>query len=107
MAEKSKPLYINCIYTVNMVTELVTFKMEHEFLKDVDQTSKSAGFQNRTEFIRTALREKVEEVKLKEAMVALSKFRGKAPKKTTDEERRKTREQVSKELMAELDKRFK
>ena len=90
-----------------MVTELVTFKMEHEFLEYVDQTVKSAGFQNRTEFIRTALREKVEEVKLKEAMIALSKFRGKAPKKTTDEERRITREQVSKELLAEFDKRFK
>jgi len=104
--KKWKYLYIKCIYTVNIITELVTFKMEHDFLEDVDKTARSAGFQNRTEFIRTALREKVEEVKLKEAMLALSKFRGKAPKKTTDEERRRTREQVSKELMAELDRRF-
>lgn len=89
-----------------MVTELVTFKMEHDFLKDVDKTAKSAGYQNRTEFIRTALREKVEEVRMKQAMLELGKFRGKAPKKTTDEERKKIREQVSKQLMAELDKRF-
>jgi hypothetical protein len=34
------------------------------------------------------------------------KFRGKASKKTTYEENRKTREIVSKELMEELDKRF-
>lgn len=90
-----------------MATELVTFKMEHDFLKEVDKTAKSAGFQNRTEFIRNALREKVEEVKMKQVMIELSKFRGKAAKKTTDEERRKIREQVSKELIAEFDKKFK
>lgn len=77
---------MSCIYTVNMTTELVTFKMEHKFLDEVDRTSKSSGFQNRTEFIRAALREKVDEVKLKQAMVELSKLRGKAPRKTTDEE---------------------
>ena len=81
-----------------MTTELITFKMEHEFLEDVDRTSKSAGFQNRTEFIRAALREKVEEVKLKKAMVALSGLRGKAPRKTTDEERAKIREKVFEEF---------
>ena len=81
-----------------MATELVTFKMEHDFLKDVDKTVKSAGFQNRTEFIRNALREKVEEVKLKQAMITLSKLRGKAPRKTTDEERARIREKVFEEF---------
>ena len=81
-----------------MATELVTFKMEHDFLEDVDKTAKSAGFQNRTEFIRNALREKVEEVKLKQAMMTLSKLRGKAPRKTTDKERAKIREKVFQEF---------
>jgi len=81
-----------------MATELVTFKMEHDFLEDVDRTAKSAGFQNRTEFIRNALREKVEEVKLKQAMMTLSKLRGKAPRKTTDKERAKIREKVFQEF---------
>jgi len=81
-----------------MATELVTFKMEHDFLEEVDKTAKSAGFQNRTEFIRNALREKVEEVKLKQAMMTLSKLRGKAPRKTTDEERAKIREKVFQEF---------
>ncbi|MFH1317293.1 MAG: ribbon-helix-helix domain-containing protein [Candidatus Woesearchaeota archaeon] len=86
-----------------MVTELVTFKMEKNFLKDVDYTSKNAGFQNRTEFIRAALRDKVNEVKLKEAMLMLSKNRGKAPRKYSDEEREIVREQVFKEF----EKKFK
>tara|TARA_Y100000310_G_C20452054_1_gene701242 strand:- start:573 stop:833 length:261 start_codon:yes stop_codon:yes gene_type:complete len=81
-----------------MATELVTFKMEHDFLKDVDDTVKSAGFQNRTEFIRNALREKVEELKLKQAMMTLSKLRGKSPRKTTDEERARIREKVFQEF---------
>ena len=81
-----------------MATELVTFKMESNFLEEVDHTAKSAGFQNRTEFIRAALREKVEEVKLKQAMITLSKMRGKAPRKTTDKERAEIREKVFNEF---------
>lgn len=87
-----------CIYNVNMATELVTFKMEHDFLEEVDQTVKSAGFQNRTEFIRNALREKVEEVKLKQAMITFGKLRGKAPRKTSDEERARIREKIFEEF---------
>ncbi len=86
-----------------MATELVTFKMEHEFLADIDKTIKNAGFQNRTEFIRAALREKIDEIKLKQSMILLSKMRGTAPKQTTDEERHRVREQV----FQEFDKRFK
>ena len=86
-----------------MVTELVTFKMESKFLKDVDETVKNTGFQNRTEFIRTALREKVDDVKLKEAMKILSKMRGKAPRIISDEERARVREEV----FEELDREFK
>ena len=86
-----------------MTTELVTFKMEHELLEDVDKTSKMAGYQNRTEFIRNALREKIEEIKLNQAMIALSKIRGKAPRKTSDEERARIREKV----FAELERKIK
>ena len=81
-----------------MATELVTFKAEHTFLKEVDQTSKSAGFQSRTEFIRAALREKIDEVKLKQAMFELGKLRGEAPRKTTDTERERIRDLVFQEI---------
>lgn len=81
-----------------MVTELITFKMEQELLEDVDETAKNAGYQNRTEFIRAALREKIEDVKLKQAMMELGKMRGKAPRKTSDEERERIREKVFEEF---------
>jgi len=86
-----------------MTTELVTFKMEDTLLKDVDKTSKAAGFHNRTEFIRAALRDKIEEVKLKHAMIEIGKIRGKSPRKTTDEELEKIREKA----FNELDRKFK
>ena len=63
-----------------MATELVTFKADEKFLEDVDTTVKIAGFNSRTEFIREALRDKIEEVKLKQAMFELGKLRGKASK---------------------------
>ncbi len=93
-----KSLYIKRIYNGDMTTELVTFKMEHSFLEDVDKTAKKAGFHSRTEFIRNALRERVEEIKLKQAMIELGKSRGKAARATTDNERAKIRDKVFEEF---------
>ncbi len=41
-----------------MTTEMITVKMENKFLEDIDSIVKREGYQNRTEFIRNALREK-------------------------------------------------
>jgi len=81
-----------------MVTELVTFKLESDFLEDVDKIVKNSGFQNRTEFIRNALREKVEEVRLKQAMQSIINLKGAGKKKTSDEDLHRIREQVVKEF---------
>ena len=81
-----------------MTTEMITVKMEDKFLKRIDEFVGNAGYQNRTEFIRNALREKLEEAELKEAMIKLSKLRGKAPRKTSDKERARIREKVFEEF---------
>lgn len=85
-----------------MATELVTFKMDHNFLEEVDKTAKTSGFQNRTEFIRNALREKVEEIKLKEAMVQIAYLRGTAKKKTSEKEYEEIRKRAFEELSKKL-----
>ena len=95
---KQKSLYIRCIYIVNMATELVTFKMEHDFLKDVDKTAKRAGFQNRTEFIRAALRDKIDETKMKEAMMSIAHLKGAAKKKISSRKYEKVREKAFEEF---------
>jgi metal-responsive CopG/Arc/MetJ family transcriptional regulator len=81
-----------------MVTEMITVKLEDSFLSEIDGIVKVQGYQNRTEFIRNALREKVEEAKLKEAMIQLAHLKGASKKKTTDEDLERLRAQVFEEL---------
>ena len=69
-----------------MATEMITLKLEDSFLDNIDNIVKKEGYQSRTEFIRNALREKVESSKLKEAMIELSKLKGASKKKTSDKE---------------------
>ena len=67
-----------------MTTEMITVKLEDKFLNDIDSIVQKEGYQNRTEFIRNALREKVEEVKLREAMANIAHLKGVSKKKTTE-----------------------
>ena len=86
--------------------ETVSIKFQEDVLRKVDKSISSHNFNSRTEFIREAVRDKLEDLSRHDLIKEFMKFRGKAPKKTTDKERERTRQQVSKELMEELDKRF-
>jgi len=86
-----------------MVTEMITVKMEDKFLREIDSVVKKEGYQNRTEFIRNALREKIEEVKLKEAMIKIAHLKGASKKRTTE----KGYEDVRKRAFEELSKKLK
>ena len=85
-----------------MTTEMITLKLDDKFLGDIDSIVQKEGYQNRTEFIRNALREKVEEAKLREAMIDMAHLKGAAKKKTTEKEfeevRKKAFEEISKKL---------
>ena len=74
-----------------MATEMITLKLDDVFLKEIDNIVSNSGYQNRTEFIRNALREKVEETKLKDAMISLGHLKGASKKKTSDEALEKLR----------------
>jgi len=69
-----------------MVTQMITVKLEEDFLQDVDQVVKIEGYQNRTEFIRNALREKINQAKLKRAILELAPLKGKAKKRISAKE---------------------
>ena len=86
--------------------ETVSVKFQEDVLKKIDTSINQHNFNSRTEFIRDAVRDKLADLSKENLMEEFLKFRGKAKKKTTYEENRKTRDIVSKELMAELDKRF-
>jgi metal-responsive CopG/Arc/MetJ family transcriptional regulator len=66
----------------------------------------SSGYSTRTEFIREAIRKKLDEIERGKMIKEFFSYRGKAGKKTTYKENRKTREIASKELFEELEKRF-
>ena len=84
-----------------MTTEMITVKLEDRFLKEIDSIVSVSGYQNRTEFIRNALREKVEEAKLKEAMLEIAHLKGASKKKTSEE----TLEKLRIKAFEELDKK--
>lgn len=85
-----------------MATQLVTFKMERKALEEIDKAAKAEGYQSRTEFIREALRVKMNKTKMKEAIEILSKFRGKAPRKISEEEYEKVRNETFDELYGHI-----
>jgi len=86
--------------------EVVTVKFQEDILKKIDRTIAEHDFNSRTEFIREAVRDKLAEFSKEELINEFLKFRGKAKNKTTYKENIKTKEAVSRELMAELGKRF-
>ncbi len=86
-----------------MATNMITLKLEESFLKKIDAVVEKENYQNRTEFIRNALREKLEDVKVKEAMLEIAHLKGTAKKKISEEEYEKVRQQV----FNEFDKRLK
>ena len=85
-----------------MATALVTFKLDNKFLKKVDGIVKKSGFGNRTEFIRNALREKVDEIKLKKAMIEIAHLKGASKKKISDEDYEMARELAFEKISKEL-----
>lgn len=88
-----------------MVTEMITLKLDPVFLKQIDAIVKNTGYQNRTEFIRNALREKVEEERLRAAMMEIAHLKGAGKRKvqTTDEDIHRARELA----FEEISKKFK
>lgn len=77
-----------------MTTEMITLKLENKFLDEIDDIVEVQGYQNRTEFIRNALRAKIEEVRLKEAMMQIAHLKGASKKKTSDDQLEKIRAKV-------------
>ena len=76
---------------------MITLKLDSDFLDEIDSLVKSGSYHNRTEFIRSALRQKVEEAKIKDAMMKIAHLKGASKKKTTEEEYERLREEVFEE----------
>ena len=75
-----------------MATQMITLKLDGKFLKEIDTIVESNNYQNRTEFIRQALREKIEDAKTQDAIKAIMQLRGAARKKVSTEEYERNRQ---------------
>ncbi|MCX6710195.1 MAG: ribbon-helix-helix domain-containing protein [Candidatus Woesearchaeota archaeon] len=93
-----------------MTTQMITLKLDSMFLKRIDAAVKENAYQNRTEFIRASLHEKIDpereaEVR-KELESALKEIRKgiKHRKPITDEEFERTRKEVFNESSKKREK---
>lgn len=78
--------------------QTITFKIQESILKRIDDSLAGFNFSTRTEFIRDAIRDKLEEIDTEIFMRQLAKYKGAAKTNTSDEELEKIREQAWKEF---------
>lgn len=76
--------------------ETVTFKLHEKLLKKIDKLLRPLNFNNRTEFIREAVREKLYKIETERLMRKLAQFKGAAMVKTSDEKLKEARENAVK-----------
>ena len=87
--------------------EVVSVKFQEGILKKIDDSIHQHNFNSRTEFIREAIRDKLNCLNRDQLINEFFCFNGKSKKKTTFKENKRTKEEVSKDIMVELEKRFK
>lgn len=79
--------------------QIVSVKFTDDVLKKIDKGISKHNFNSRTEFIREAVRDKLQNLSKDELIAEFMKFHGKG-KPTTDAHRRRVREEVGREIMA-------
>lgn len=99
-ATVSKTLKYYLILHSNM--ESISLKLEAKFAKDIEKTMKKHRYSTKTEFIREAIREKIDVLEKKEALKRLENIYGASKRKTTDEELHAAGEKAFREIEEEL-----
>ena len=62
--------------------ETVTFKLHEDIIKKIDKNLRDLNFSNRTEFIRDAIRDKLNQAEKEEAIRKLASLKGSLKGKT-------------------------
>ena len=81
--------------------EAISLKLDENMLHNIDSSLRNNNYSTRTEFIRDAIREKLEQLRREQLAQEFMKFKGKATKKTTYEENERTAEEALKKLVKE------
>jgi len=83
----------------------ISLKLESTFLQSIEKVMKKSNYTTKTEFIREAIRDKMQDLEKKEALMRLERVYGAGKKKhghITDEEVHKAGEEAVRELAKEL-----
>ncbi len=86
--------------------KIVSVKFDEEILNKIDSTFKQFNYNSRTEFIRGAIREKLDALEKEKLIREFMSLKGKATKKTSYEDNFKTKKDMEKEIHELLEKRF-
>jgi Arc/MetJ-type ribon-helix-helix transcriptional regulator len=76
--------------------ESITIKVEENLAKEIENAMKH-GYATKTEFIREAVRDKIENIRKDKFLMALLKFKGAAKPKYSKDELHKNRERIARE----------
>ena len=77
--------------------ENISFKLHGELLHKIDGLLRPLNFSNRTEFIREAIRDKLNKIETEKFMKKLAQHKGAAKVTITDERLHEIRDEVAKE----------
>jgi metal-responsive CopG/Arc/MetJ family transcriptional regulator len=75
--------------------------LDENMLKNIDNNLKKNNFSTRTEFIRDAIRDKLENLSKDELIQEFMKYKGKALQKTTNKQRAIIREEALEKMARE------
>jgi len=82
--------------------ETISLKIESSLLKEIDSMLKTYRYSTRTEFIREAIRNRIEEMEKQKAIRELEKYFGSAKTHVSDERHEQIREEVAKEYAKKM-----
>ena len=82
--------------------EAVSLKLDENMLHNIDANLKGNNYSTRTEFIRDAIRDKLKELIREKMAQEFLKFQGRAKKKTTLKENKKTAENALNDIAKEM-----
>lgn len=85
--------------------ETVSVRFEEDFVQDMEQVMKENRYTTKTEFIREAIRDKINQLEKREALLRLEQAYGAGAQKSrkiTDEDIHRAGEEAVKELAKDL-----
>ncbi|MFH1510118.1 MAG: ribbon-helix-helix domain-containing protein [Candidatus Woesearchaeota archaeon] len=82
--------------------EVVTVKFQEDILKRIDESITRHNYNSRTEFIREAVRDKLESLSREQLVREFMKYKGKTKRKTTDEEDEAIRQRIGREILERI-----